>query len=78
MSIDSRTFKVIQWMAPSFVFVAICFHAFDVYPAGPAFHLTGAILWTYVGIRKKEGPILLNFVPQIPVWTSGLIYWMVR
>jgi hypothetical protein len=77
-SSDSLNFKVVQWLAPSFVFVAIFFHAFDIYPLGPMFHLVGACLWSYVGFRKKQGPILLNFLPQIPVWTSGLVYWLVR
>jgi hypothetical protein len=71
----SKSFNIIRWLAPSLVFIAIWFHAFDVYPIGPIFHLSGAILWVYVGIKTKEGPILLNFVPQIPVWTLGLVYY---
>jgi hypothetical protein len=55
--------------------VAIICHAFDLYPIGPMFHLAGASLWTYVGIKTKQGPILLNFVPQIPIWISGLVYY---
>jgi hypothetical protein len=71
-------FKLIEWTAPSLVFIAIICHAFDLYPIGPAIHLVGASLWVYVGIKKKAGPILLNFVPQIPVWLSGLVYWLVN
>ena len=77
-TVDKRSekfFKFIEWLAPSFVFVAIICHAFDLYPIGPMFHLVGASLWVYVGLKKKAGPILLNFVPQIPVWISGLVYW---
>jgi hypothetical protein len=81
--IESKTknkyFKVIEWTAPSFIFVAIICHSFDgfMYPLGPLLHLTGASLWVYVGVKNKAGPILLNFVPQIPIWASGLIYWFV-
>ena len=72
---DSLAFTILQWTAPSLVFIAIVLHAFDLYPAGPIFHLAGASLWVVVGIRKKAGPVLLNFVPQIPVWTLGLLWY---
>lgn len=65
----------IRWVAASLVFVAIVLHAFDVYPAGPMVHLVGATIWTYTGIKTKEGPIILNFLPQIPIWASGLIWY---
>ena len=73
-SAPNPTVKRLQWSAASFVFVAVCFHAFDVYPLGPMFHLAGAVLWFYAGIRTKQGPILLNFGPQIGIWSSGLIW----
>jgi len=71
-------FRLIEWLAPSFVFVAIICHAFDLYPIGPMIHIVGASLWVYVGVKKKAGPVLLNFVPQIPIWASGLIYWFIN
>lgn len=76
--VNNKIFKILEWLAPSFVFIAIWFHAFDIYPLGPIFHLAGACIWVYVGIKKKAGPILLNFVPQIPVWVSGLIFWFIN
>ena len=76
MKTDSQLFNIIRWLAPSFVFVAIWFHAFDIYPLGPIFHLAGAILWVYVGVKTKQGPVLLNFIPQIPIWSLGLIYYI--
>lgn len=74
----SLRFKIIEWTAPTFVFVAIVCHAFDLYPIGPIIHIVGASLWVYVGIKNRAGPILLNFVPQIPIWASGLIYYFVN
>lgn len=71
----SKIFNIIRWLAPSLVFIAIWCHAFDLYPLGPMFHLVGASLWVYVGIKTKDGPIMLNFIPQIPVWTAGLLWW---
>ena len=38
-------------------------------------HITGALMWTIVGIKWKEGSILLNFVPQIFILGAGLIYY---
>lgn len=76
---ENRYFRVIEWTAPSLIFLAIICHAFDglMYPLGPSLHVTGASLWVYVGIKKKAGPILLNFVPQIPIWASGIIFWFI-
>jgi hypothetical protein len=76
-ALDNKLFKTIEWLAPSFVFVAIVCHAFDLYPIGPMIHIVGASLWVYVGVKKKAGPVLLNFIPQIPIWALGLIYWFV-
>ena len=78
-TIGQKLFKFIEWLAPSFVFAAIICHAFDgyMYPLGPILHVTGASLWVYVGIKKRSGPILLNFVPQIPVWISGIMFWWI-
>ena len=72
----SRYFRLIEWVAPCLIFAAIICHSFDgfMYPLAPLLHLTGACLWVYVGLKNKAGPVLLNFVPQIPIWASGLIY----
>lgn len=75
LNVNNKIFNIIRWLAPSFVFVAIVFHAFDLYPIGPMFHLIGASLWVYVGAKTKQGPVLLNFIPQIPVWLTGLLYY---
>ena len=69
----------LEWVAASFVFCAVICHAFHVYPLGPMLHLTGASIWVYTGIKKKNGPVLLNFSPQIPIWISGLaVYFLSR
>ena len=73
---NTGLFNIIRWLAPSLVFIAICLHAFDIYPLGPIFHLAGAALWVYVGIKTRQGPVLLNFIPQIPIWSLGLIYYI--
>jgi hypothetical protein len=75
---NNKMFRFIEWLAPSLVFVAVICHAFDLYPIGPMFHLAGASLWVYVGIKKKAGPVLLNFVPQIPIWSSGILWWLLK
>jgi hypothetical protein len=75
---NNKYFRLIEWLAPSFVFVAIICHAFDLYPIGPMIHIVGASLWVYVGFKNRAGPVLLNFVPQIPIWASGLIYWFIN
>jgi len=73
--IDTGINNRLQWIAATFVFFAVWCHAFDLYPIGPMLHLVGAILWVYTGIKNKQGPILLNFVPQIFIWSSGLLWY---
>lgn len=65
----------LRWTAATFVFFAVWCHAFDLYPTGPILHLIGATLWVLAALPKREGPILLNFTPQIIIWSSGLIWY---
>lgn len=68
----------LKYLAATVILTAICLHSFDVYPLGVMVHFTGAILWTIVGIKWKEGSILLNFVPQIFILGSGLVFYFLK
>ena len=52
----SKSFNIIRWLAPSLVFIAIWFHAFDVYPIGPIFHLSGAICGFTLVSKPRKAP----------------------
>ena len=67
--------NVIKYVAATVILLAIGLHAFDMYPYNVFVHIAGAILWTYVGFKWKEGSILLNFVPQIFILGAGLVYY---
>jgi hypothetical protein len=73
MNIDSEI--ILKYTAATVILIAICLHAFDMYPINVFVHITGAILWTIVGIKWEEGSILLNFVPQIFILGAGLVYY---
>jgi hypothetical protein len=64
----------LQWTAATLILTAVCCHAFNLYPIGPAIHLAGATLWVITALPNKEGPILLNFAPQTIIWAAGLLW----
>jgi hypothetical protein len=65
----------LKYLSASVILVAIGLHTIpEAYPYNIIVHLVGAILWTIVGLKWKEGSILLNFMPQIIILSIGL--WM--
>ena len=68
-------FVILKYTAATTILIAIALHAFDMYPYNVFVHIAGAIMWTVVGIKLKEGSILLNFVPQIFILGAGLVYY---
>jgi len=65
----------LKYLSATVILVAIALHTMpSMYPYNIMVHLTGAILWTIVGIKWKEGAVLLNFTPQIIILSAGLAY----
>jgi hypothetical protein len=63
----------LKYVSASVILVAIGLHTIpEAYPYNVIVHLVGAILWTIVGLKSKEGAILLNFMPQIVIFSVGL------
>ncbi|MEC7627238.1 MAG: DUF6552 family protein [Verrucomicrobiota bacterium] len=56
------------------ILTAICLHALNVHPLNVIVHLIGACTWSVVGFTWKENSIILNFLPQVFILGSGLIY----
>jgi hypothetical protein len=63
----------LKYVSALVILVAIGLHTIpEAYPYNVIVHLVGAILWTIVGLKSKEGAILLNFMPQIVIFSVGL------
>jgi hypothetical protein len=63
----------LKYLSASIILVAIVLHTIpEAYPYNIIVHLVGASLWTVVGLKWKEGAILLNFMPQIVILSVGL------
>ncbi len=63
----------LKYLSAATILVAIGLHTVpELYPYNVIVHLIGAIMWTIVGIKWKEGSILLNFTPQILILSVGL------
>jgi len=64
----------LKYVSAIVILVAIALHTVpSMYPYNVAVHLVGAVLWTIVGLKCKEGAILLNFTPQIIILGIGLL-----
>ena len=65
----------LKYLSATVILIAIGLHTFpESYPYNVMVHLVGAIMWTVIGIKWKEGSILLNFVPQIFILGGGLAW----
>ena len=65
----------LKYLSAAVILVAIALHTVPtMYPYNIIVHLVGAVLWTIVGLKWKEGSILLNFVPQIFILGGGLAW----
>lgn len=64
----------LKYLSATVILVAIALHTMpSMYPYNVITHLVGAVLWTIVGVKWKEGAILLNFTPQIVILGTGLM-----
>ena len=69
----------LKYLSATVILVAIALHTIpSMYPYNIIVHLIGAMLWTVVGLKCKEGAILLNFTPQIIILSGGLMYEYVQ
>jgi len=65
----------LKYLSALVILIAIILHTIpEAYPYNVIVHLVGAVLWTIVGLKWKEGSILLNFVPQIFILGGGLAW----
>ena len=63
----------LKYVSATIILIAIALHTIpEAYPYNVIVHLVGAILWTIVGYKWKEGAVLLNFTPQIIILATGL------
>ncbi len=63
----------LKYFSATLVLIAIVLHTLDMYPINIIVHLVGAVGWTIVGYMWKENSILLNFAPQILIFSLGLM-----
>ena len=75
MNNETTWVHYLKYLSASIILAAMFLHAFDMFPYNVIVHITGAILWTIVGLQWREPSILLNFTPQIFILGAGLIYY---
>jgi len=74
ISTENSWLWYLKYLSAAVILVAIALHTIpSMYPYNIMVHLVGAVLWTVVGLKWKEGAILLNFTPQIIILSGGLL-----
>lgn len=63
----------LKYLSATTILFAMVLHTIpEAYPYNVIVHLIGACMWTIVGLKWKEGAVLLNFLPQIFILGIGL------
>ena len=62
---------IIKWLASIFILTGVLCTNLNLYPYNIYFQSLGVILWTIIGLDTGEKSILVNFIPQIPLFMLG-------
>lgn len=65
---------VLKYIAAFTILTAMYLHTQpSLFPYNVYVHISGAVMWTIVGLYWKENSILLNFFPQIFILSIGIM-----
>ena len=62
---------VLKWLASMFILTGVFCTNMNLYPYNIYLQSMGVILWTIIGLGTGEKSILVNFIPQIPLFLLG-------
>ena len=62
---------IMKWLASIFILSGVFCTNLNLYPFNIYLQSLGVILWTLIGLDTGEKLILVNFVPQIPLFLLG-------
>ena len=62
---------ITKWLASLFILIGVLCTNLNLYPFNIYIQSLGVILWTIVGLNTGEKLILINFIPQIPLFLLG-------
>ncbi len=62
---------VMKWLASIFILTGVFCTNMNLYPFNIYLQSIGVILWTIIGLGTGEKLILVNFIPQIPLFLLG-------
>ncbi len=58
-------------MASLFILSGVLCTNLNIYPYNIYLQSIGVIMWTYIGIVTSDRTLLINFIPQIPLFLIG-------
>ena len=62
---------IMKLLASVFILLGVLCTNLNLYPFNIYLQSVGVILWTVVGLDAEDKLILVNFIPQIPLFLLG-------
>jgi hypothetical protein len=64
----------LRWLGAFTMTLAVTLHTLNIYPWNVYVQMVGAVIWIYSGTKEKDWALVSNFVPQLVIMTTGMIY----
>ena len=61
----------LRLMGSLFILSGVLCTNLNIYPYNIYLQSIGVIIWTYIGIVTSDRTLLINFIPQIPLFLIG-------
>ena len=62
---------ILKWLSSISVLIGVLCTNLNIYPYNIYFQSLGAISWVIISLYVKDRSLLLNFLPQLPLFAIG-------
>jgi len=62
---------ILKWLSSLLVLTGVLCTNLNIYPYNIYFQSTGAIIWVMISFYIKDRSLMINFLPQLPLFAIG-------
>jgi hypothetical protein len=62
---------ILKWLSSISVLIGVLCTNLNIYPYNIYFQSLGAISWVFISVYIKDRSLMLNFLPQLPLFAIG-------
>ena len=62
---------ILKWLSSISVLIGVLCTNLNIYPYNIYFQSLGAISWVFIIVYIKDRSLMLNFLPQLPLFAIG-------